>query len=175
MENTMAAKRSWMEHHRVLSDDSSFHMEDLPEFKKKKKKKNYFSLIFRHLLIWFWFGWEPDSTGLLLASSCLLTPTHWMIDFWRGIDSPFLLLRGKSWILGAVLAFCWGLLVFLFCSGAGGFLFSGDYWGKYCSLFISEVFAGVIRHFLGSKIMLYILSEIYCLKFLWTEPVQIFK
>uniref|UniRef100_A0A0E0E6B5 F-box domain-containing protein n=1 Tax=Oryza meridionalis TaxID=40149 RepID=A0A0E0E6B5_9ORYZ len=31
MENTMAAKRSWMEHHRVLSDDSSFHMEDLPE------------------------------------------------------------------------------------------------------------------------------------------------
>uniref|UniRef100_A0A0D3GKS6 F-box domain-containing protein n=1 Tax=Oryza barthii TaxID=65489 RepID=A0A0D3GKS6_9ORYZ len=31
MENMMAAKRSWMEHHRVLSDDSSFHMEDLPE------------------------------------------------------------------------------------------------------------------------------------------------
>lgn len=67
----MAAKRSWMEHHRVLSDDSSFHMEDLPEFKKKKKKK----LLFLDLssppnlvLVWLGAGQHWAVVGLQLPS-----------------------------------------------------------------------------------------------------------
>lgn len=63
----MAAKRSWMEHHRVLSDDSSFHMEDLPEVKKKKK------LLFLDLssppnLVWLGAGQHWAVVGLQLPS-----------------------------------------------------------------------------------------------------------